>query len=145
MTEDFEPEGNEYLGDLEDPKDLMYYTAFDSIEFEGVDKNVRRRIYRFTNKHPIRQIMDVFAYTYEGILFIEFEYDILFEPVKQIQQFEQMIGFCRDLAKKFPNLESDWIYCLYEEESVFYKIHQGSLLVAAAKIQPDMKTIRKLD
>ena len=142
MAEDFEPEEMQYL---EDPKDLLSYTAFDSIAFASVDKNVRRRVYRFARNHPIWEFMDVFAYSYEGTLVIEFEDEILLGLVEQTRQFEQMIGFCRDLAKRFPGLESDWIYCLYEQNDVYYKIHQGSLLVAEAAIQPDLNTVRKLD
>ncbi len=121
------------------------YTWIDGFVFEPLAPAVCNRVREWIHDQPMLDGVQTLVYRFQERVHLEFEYN-MFEAtaVERLRHFEDIIQFCRVLARQFPELRSDWCSCIYGARHAYYRIRDGRLQLADPVTRPDESTLRHL-
>lgn len=122
------------------------YTWIDGFVFEPLDRDTCNRVRAWIHQQRSPAGVQTLVYSYKGRVHVEFEYNVFdATPVERLRRFEEIIHFCRKMAKQFPELRSEWCSCIYGARHAYYRIHDGRLQLTDPITRPDETTLRHLD
>ncbi len=124
---------------------LDSYTSLDGFVFDALTREQTREIREWIHNRPRIEGVETFVYTYRGRIHLEFDYEVFdLAPADRLRCFEQAIARLRQLARRFPDLCSEWTSCIYGLRHAYYRIKAGQLLLAEPVTSPDEARVRML-
>lgn len=122
------------------------YTWIDGFVFEALDRDTCTKVRRWIHETRGPKGVETLVYSYKGRVHLEFEYNVFdATPVERLRRFEEIIQFCRGLARQFPELHSEWCSCIYGARHAYYRIHNGRLQLTDPITRPDESRMRQLE
>ncbi|MCE5230577.1 hypothetical protein LLG95_13425 [bacterium] len=122
------------------------YTWIDGFVFEPLDREMCQRVRKWIHETRGPKDVQTLVYSYKGRVHLEFEYNVFdATPVERLSRFEDIIQYCRRMARRFPELRSDWCSCIYGARHAYYRSHNGHLQLSDPVTRPDESTLRQLD